>query len=313
MSRITQKPAVGTISPFIAPTTNTGNTNYTGTATPAVTYEAFSAIPATGAQPSTGTGFYDPNFCTYVGQKFETSDGREFVLVVNGGAALVAGKVVSTPAQITTALGLSMTVPTAYPATAGSTQILVTNGSTVLSVNQFQGGYLITQTGTGAGQHLKIASHQAAANGATFVVTLEDALQTTLDATTKVSLVYNPYGCMSASAAGGVSSGVIVAPTSVSGAPIGVSITPIAASTVPTYNTTTGALTANGIAQYGLIQTHGPVACLIDTTTTVGYPLGPSGNTAGALLVATETTVPQIAISMTTQVSTDYGMVFLQL
>ena len=310
MSRISEKPAVAPISPWVNPAP-TGN--YTGTATPVTGNQAFSAAPATGTQPSSGTGFYDPNFVTYVGQKFETSDGRELVLVANGGVALVAGKVVSTPAQITTALGLSMTVPTAYPATAGLFQILVTNGSTVLSVNQFQGGYLITQTGTGAGQQLKIASHAAAANGATFVVTLEDAIQTTLDATTKVSLVYNPYGCQSASAAGTVSSGVIIAPTTDSGAPVGVSIYPIAASTVPVYNTTTGALTTNGTIQYGLIQTHGPVACLIDSTTTVGYPLGPSGNTAGALLVATETTVPQIAISMTTQVSTDYGMVYLQL
>jgi hypothetical protein len=310
MSRLTQQPSVGILNPFGTAITSS---NYTGTATPISGGQAYSASPANGAQPGSGTGFYDPNFCTYVGEKFATSDGREFVVVANGGVALVAGKVVSSPAQITTAFGLSMTVPTATPATAGTFQILVTNGSTVLSANQFQGGYLVTQTGTGAGQQLKIASHAAAANAATFLVTLEDAIQTTLDATTKVSLVYSPYGGLSASAAGAVSSGVIVAPTTASGVPLGVSVYPIAASTAPTFSSTTGLQTANGTIQYGLIQTHGPVACLIDTTTTVGYPLGPSGNTAGALLVATETTVPQIAIAMTTQVSTDYGMVFLQL
>lgn len=310
MSRITQKPSVGILNPFGV---TSSSSNYTGTATPISGSQAFSAAPATGAQPSTGTGFYDPNFCTYVGQKFDTSDGREFVLVANGGVALVAGKVVAAPAQITTALGLAMTVPTAYPATAGSLQILVTNGSTVLSANQFQGGYLVTQTGTAPGQQLKIASHQQAANAATFVVTLEDAIQTTLDATTKVSLVYNPYGGLSASASGAVSNGVIVAPAGLTSAPIGVSIYPIAASTAPTFNSTTGLQTANGTIQYGLIQTHGPVACLIGSETNVGYPLGPSAAVAGALTVATLTTVPQIAISMTTEVDTDYGMVYLQL
>lgn len=310
MSKITQKPAVGVLNPFGTISTSS---NYTGTATPLSGAQAYSASPANGAQPSTGTGFYDANFCTYVGEKFETSDGREFVIVANGGSALTPGKVVATPAQITTSLGLAMTVPTGYPATAGTTQILVTNGSTVLSVNQFQGGYAIVQTGTGAGQQFKIASHQPAANGAKFVVNLEDAIQTTLDTSSKISLVYQPYGGLSASAAAAVSSGVIVAPTTASGAPIGVTITAIAASTAPTYNTTTGALSTAGTIQYGLIQTHGPCACLIDSTTTVGYPLGPSGNTAGALLVATETTVPQIGISMTTQVSTDYGLVYLQL
>lgn len=310
MSKITQNPAVGILNPF--GTVSTAS-NYTGTATPINGGQAYSASPANGAQPGSGTGFYDPNFCTYVGEKFATSDGREFVVVANGGVALVAGKVVAAPAQITTALGLAMTVPTAYPATAGSLQILVTNGSTILSNNQFQGGYLITQTNTGVGQTLKIASHQPAANGATFVVTLEDAIQTTLDATTTVSLVYNPYGGLSASAAGAVSSGVIVAPAGLTSAPIGVSTYPIAASVLPTFNTTTGLQTANGTIQYGLIQTHGPVACLIGSETNVGYPLGPSAAVAGALTVATLTTVPQIAISMTTEVDTKYGMVFLQL
>lgn len=311
MSRITQRPAVGGLSPWAAPFPYTSA--YTGTATPTVSNQAYGASPANAAQPSTGTGFFDPGFATMIGQKFDTSDGRVLTLVANGGTALVAGKLVQGPAQITTALGLAMTVPTAYPATAGSFQILVTNGSTVLSANQFQGGYLITQTNTGVGQTLKIASHQQAANAATFVVTLEDAIQTTLDATTTVSLVYNPYGGISASAAGAVSSGVIVSPSTISGLPIGVALYPIAASTAPTFNSTTGLQTANGTIQYGLIVTNGPVACLIATTTQVGNLLGPSQATAGALTAATLTTAPSVAISMTTQVDAKYGMVYMTL
>lgn len=305
MSRITQKPAVGVLNPWNAVPANS-NLSSSLTATPVTGAQAYSAIPATGTRPSSGTGVFDPNFVTYVGEKFETSDGREFVIVQNGTSAIGTGKLVQAPAEVTAFEGLSMTVPAAYPATAGSTQILVTNGSTVLNVNQFQGGYAIVATGTGAGQQFKIASHQPAANAATFVLNLEDPIQTTLDATSKISLIYQPFG--------GTYAGVVISNHSTLGTPIGVTVTSLAASTAATYSGTTGVLTANGTAQYGLVQTHGLAACLIDNTVTnVGYPLGPSAATDGALGVATLTSKPQMAISGQTQTSAQYGAVFLQL
>lgn len=299
MSRISQKPSVAAISPFL--TANTVASNYTGTATPVVTTQAYGGIPATTAVVTAGTGAFDASFVTYVGQKFDTSDGRELVLVQNGAAALVSGTLIQSSAEVTAFEKLAMTVPTAYPATIGANQILVTNGSTVLKVNQFQQGYAIVSAGTGIGQTFKIASHAAAANAATFVVTLEDAVQVTLDATSKISLIANPY------------IGVITSPaTTATGGPVGVAITAIAASTAATYDGTSGALTATGVAQYGLIACHGPVACLIDSTVTnVGYPLGVSKTTAGTLGVATLTTVPQVGVSMQTLTSAQVGMVNL--
>lgn len=304
MSRITQKSAVAPISPW---TNTTGTTQYVGTATPIQGNQAYTAIPANGAQPSSGTGFFDGAFGTYVGQKFDTADGREFALIVNGNTALVAGVLVQAPAEVTAFEKLAMTVPTATPATAGTYQMLVTNGSTVLNVNQFQAGYAIVAAGTGIGQMFKIASHQPAASTATFLVTTEDAIQTTLDATSKISLVYNPYGCLGA--------GVIVTPTTTAtGGPVGITVNPVAASVAATYNGTSGLQTANGTAQYALVQTHGPAACLIDNTVTnVGYPLGVSKTTAGTLGVATLTTVPQVAVSMQTLTSAQVGLVYLQL
>src|SRR3569833_2397625 len=228
MSRITARPSVAPLN--IWTNLSSGNTN-----------QAISANPASGSQPSSGTGFFDPNFTTYVGQKFDTADGREFVLIQNGAVALAAAKVVQSTPEVTAFQKLAMTVPTAYPATAGSTQILVTNGSTVLNVNQFAMGYAIVASGTGIGQMFKIASHQPAANAATFVVNLEDPIQTTLDATSKISLLPNPY----------IGSVIQVASGSTqTGSPIGITLYGIAASTAPTYNGTTGALTANGTAQY---------------------------------------------------------------
>lgn len=280
MSQITQKPAVAPLGLFA---------------------QAYGAQPGAAPAATAGTGFSDNSFITYVGQKFDTSDGRELVLVSNGAVALASGKLMQASTQVTAFQKLAMTVPTATPATAGTFQVLVTNGATVLNVNQFAGGYFVTASGTGAGQTLKIASHQPAANGATFVVTLEDALVTTLDATTTVSLIANPYA------------NILIASHTTLGQPVGVTLYPIAASTAATFNGTSGALTAASITQYGLIVTHGPTACLIDAVTNVGYPLGTSTNTDGALNVATLTASPQVAISGQTQTSTQYGIVYLQL
>jgi hypothetical protein len=292
MSRLTQKASVAPLNPW----------QNLATATSA---QAYSAIPANGAQPS-GTGYYDPNFGSYVGQKFDTSDGREFVLIQNGAVALSAAKVVQSPAEVTAFQKLAMTVPAAYPATAGLFQIKVTNGSTVLNVNQFAQGYAIVAAGTGIGQMFKIASHQPAANGAAFVVTLEDPIQTTLDATSKITLMANPYlGSVIAVASGSTQSG----------SPIGITAYGIAASTAATYNATTGALTANGIAQYGLIQTHGPAVGTLTTggaSLTCGSGLGIS-TTAGSLIVQTLTTAPLIAYNMQTQTDAQAGLVYLNL
>lgn len=265
--------------------------------------QGFSANPAQNPITTVGTGAALPELAAEVGQKFSTADGRTLALVQNGATALVAGVLAQAPAEVTAFQKLAMTVPAATPATAGTFAILVTNGSTVLNINQFAGGYAIVASGTGIGQFLRIASHQAAANAGTFIVTLEDAIITTLDATSKISLLSNQY------------SGVIISPaTTATGGPVGVTLYPLAASTAPTFNGTTGALTAAGVAQYGFIVTHGLAACLIDSTVTgVGFPLGVSKTTAGTMGVATLTTVPQIGVSMQTLTSANNGLVSLYL
>lgn len=273
MTRLTQRGATGPISPFKQATS-----------------------------VSTGTGDVDPSFITYVGQKFDTSDGREMVLVSNGAVALAAGVLVQAAAEDTNFEKLAMTVPAAYPATAGSTKVLVTASANVLNEGLYDGGYLIVASGTGIGQMLKIAHQAPAASAATFVVTLEDPIVTTLDATSKITLIQNPYA------------NVIISPTSHSAGPVGVSLYPLAAAVAPTWNGTTGVKTAAGTQQYGLIVSHGPVSCLVDSTVTnVGYPLGVSATTAGTVGVATLTTAPQIAVSAQTLTSANNGLIFLQL
>jgi hypothetical protein len=206
------------------------------------------------------------------------------------------------PAEITAFEKLVITVPTATPATAGTFQILVTNGSTVLKQNLFAQGYLVVASGTGIGQTLEIASHAGGANAGTFIVTLVDPIQTTLDATSIVSLVANP------------AKNVIQMPTTPTGVAVGVTVYAIPASVAPTWNATTGVLATAGTPQYAFVVSHGPVGCLIDASVTnVGYPLGAKTATAGAIGIATLTTSPQIAISMQTQTSAQVGMIYMLL
>jgi len=264
--------------------TKTYTSSYTGTATP----------PGPGY---TGTGS-DYSYDSLCGVKFSTDDGRTLALVANAATAITSGKLLQGPAEVTGHEKLAITVPTAYPATAGTNQILVTNGATVLNENYFRLGYLIVESGTGSGQTLQIASHQPAAASGTFVVTLADPIQVTLDATSTVSLVYNQY------------IRVVITDHSTLGNPIGVSAYPISASTASTYSGTTGALTALGTPVYAFIVTNGVQGVLVDNSVTnVGYPIGRSAVTDGAVGVASLTTAAQIGVSVQTLTSAHYGPV----
>lgn len=265
-------------------------------------FDIFSQFAGTGTGAAGGTNTPDSSFNSLCGTRFKVEgDGREVTLVSIGTTAITTGKVVASSAQVTAFQKLAMTVPTTAPATAGTFLVSVTNGTTVLNQNQFAGGYFVTASGTGLGQTLKIASHTGGSNAGQVVVTLEDPIQVTLDATTTVSFVANPY------------QNIITNPAAHTGIPVGVTLYALSASVAGTFSGTTGVPSILPIPQYGLIVTKGMVGALIDTLTNVGYPVGPSASVAGAIAVATLTTVPQIGISAQTQTDTQYGMVYINL
>lgn len=250
---------------------------------------------------STGTGVVDPSFATYVGQRFDLSDGREVVMVSNSAVALVSGVLVQSPAIVAGHQTLAMTVPTATPGTVGTFAILVTNGATVINQNFYQGGFAIIKDGTGVGQTLKIASHPGAAASATCLITLEDPIQVTLDATSIVNLIQNPY------------QNVIISPTTATGNSVGVTFSPLAASVAPTWNGTSGVQTAAGTQQYGFLVTKGIVSCLSDSNTaTVGLGLMRSTTTAGTVAVRTATGA-DVGNALQTTISAKSGAIFLDL
>lgn len=237
----------------------------------------------------------DLSASTEVGQKFQTADGKTVVLVQNGGTALVSGRLIQSPASI----GANHTGLTLSTAAIGATQITATLGGTLATANQYQGGTLIISAGTGAGQTFKIVSHPAGTSSGTVVFTLEEPLSVaTLTSDSKGSLTLPQYG--SRFGTDFTTSGVVVCPTTATGAVIGATIYPIPASTATS-------------CTYGFIVTNGFVGILNDATTAIGLDVMPSTNTAGAVMTYVVATRSRVGTSTVAGETTKVQGVTLQL
>lgn len=246
-----------------------------------------------------------------VGQRFEDSNGREFVLVQVAGTAIVAGHVVQSPAEITAQQGLTVVAFSAgtpasnYNTTTAITnqqsvpaQVTVTTGAAV-TANQFAGGYLIVQTSTGAGQILKIASHPAAGSSASLVITLEDNPVVALSTSSTVGLQLNPYGSLNGTDF--TTYGVITSPaTTLTGQVIGVAPYALPASTAT-------------VASYGYVQTRGPVVALSQGGTTAFRDLMVPGSVAGATATYAVASGTRIGEAIQTATDGQYSLISIQL
>lgn len=253
---------------------------------------AFAMFGINGGQSSN-----DTSLVTQVGQRFSTADGREFVLVQNGAVALVAGNLIQGPASIgVNHTGLAV-VTTNWP--IGATSIQVTAGGTLITANQYAGGYAVISAGTGIGQTLKIASNSSATSSGTCTIVLEDPLSVALTtSTSKVSLTLNPYGSQYGTALG--THGVIISPTTATGPTVGVTVYPIPA-------------TSTSVLSYGYIQTRGSVACLNDSTTAIGLDVMPSSAVAGAVLTYVVATRNRVGTSTVAGETTKAQIINIQL
>lgn len=253
--------------------------------------EPFGLFGSTGGVTSN-----DPSLAVLVGSRWNTADGREFVLIQNGGTALASARLIQGPVSI----GANHTGLTVATAAIGATAITVTLGGTAVTANQYQGGYVVISAGTGIGQTLRIASHPAqTSTSGTVVLTLEDALSVaTLVSDSKGSLTLNPYG--SQYGATFTTSGCVVSPTTATGPTIGVTLYPIPA-------------TSATVLSYGYIQTRGPVACLNDSTTAIGLDVMPSSAVAGAVLTYVVATRNRVGTSTVAGETTKAQIINIQL
>ena len=186
-----------------------------------------------------------------LGQRGETNDGRVFRYCKAGTTALVAGKTQQNIVEVA-----AYNLLACANAAVGATELTVTMGATALTANQLAEGFVFVDGGTGAGQMFKIKSHPAIAITTAGVITLEDPVVSTMTSVT-VCLKPNPYD------------GVIIAPSTPTGAVVGVAIYPITAS------------------YYGWIQVEGICPVLSDSGTwSVGDMVGMSNATDGAAELA---------------------------
>lgn len=237
----------------------------------------------------------DGSLATLVGTKYSTSDGREFALIQNGGTALVSGNLIQGPVSIgTTHQNLATST-----AAVGATTVTVTAGGTLITTNQYQGGYVVFNAGTGLGQTLRIKTHPSATSSGTCILQLEDPVKVaTLSSDTKSTLILNPYGAQFGTDYR--TSGCVVCPTTLTGPVIGVTVSPIPA-------TSTTALS------YGFIQTVGIVGCLNDANTAIGLDLMHSSNTPGAVMSYVVATSNRVGTSTVAGATTEVRPITIQL
>lgn len=221
---------------------------------------------------SSSTAFHD------LGEKMVTDDGRAFRYAKAGASALVQGKLQQAAAEDTSEQGLTPT------ATAVGATTLTTSSTVTVTANQYAGGYVVVTVTPGEGYSYKIKSHPAA-TAAALTLTLEDPILVALTTSSRIDLVASPFN------------GVIIAPTTLSGAVAGVAVYPIAA------------------GEYGWLQTHGPCPVLADGANAVGAAVVPSNGVAGAVEDAAGPGAqgPQVGYMMTGAADTEYGAVFLTL
>ena len=271
-------------------------------------FELYSTTTAAGTVVNS-----DASDATMVGSRFTTGDGREFVLVQVGAAAIANGVVVQGPAAQSNAVGLSpaTTSTTGYlaslgpiAAAIGGKQIQIASGSTAVLVNRFAGGYLNVVEGTGLGQTMKIQSNSAASTTSAFSVTLEDPFTVATSTDSRYTLTINPYGSQYGTAF--TTDGVIIAPAStLTGQVLGATCYPIPASTAT-------------VLSYGFVQTKGPCAVLgSDTTALQLEVMSPVSGTAGATQVYTVSSSKSIGVKVGTTLvasaSAKYNLVNLSL
>lgn len=229
-----------------------------------------------------------------------TEDGRRYRYCGFGGTSTInPGKLVVAPAVTAGYQGLTITaVGTGGQITAnlatGATQIVVTNGATTITQDQFAEGYLevlVGAAGVTSAYSYRIRGNTADAVGnATITIYLAEALRNTtalVAGTDTVNLNPSIYSAVNTSATADI---------------------PVGATVMPVPNTAT-------VTNYGWVQTSGPCDLKNDAggTVNVGTAIGQSVSVAGSFRQATASTSPVIGYTHVNISASTSGPVYLNI
>lgn len=222
-----------------------------------------------------------------------TEDGRQFRYVSFGGTSTVApGLLMQAAVAASNSQGLAIpAVGTGGQATAnlaaGSNLLVVTNGSTAVTQDEFAEGFLeVLQTsGSNNGPiSYRVKGNSAATASTGYIqVYLAEPLRNAsalVAGTDTVNLWASPF------------SGVVA--TTTVNVPIGVTVTQ--------------AVNTSSVTNYGWVQSRGQTTAFFDASSAViGNTIGPSTTTAGYVGLAVTTTKPPIGWSKATTSGTAGG------
>lgn len=213
-----------------------------------------------------------------IGEYMVTNDGRGYRYCLNGGTAMVVGKIYQAkPEDTTNEQEITIT-------NAAVGDLTITSTDTVtLAANLLAGGYLLVSEGTlGVGQVYRLKGNTAA-SGAVVTFNLEEPVRVATTGTCKVDVKVHPY------------SAIVVAPTTQTSAIVGAAQYAVAAS------------------EYGWVQTHGVCGILAQGTVVVGDGLVPANTTTTGTVVsrADASLEASIGYALHGAASTDYALAFL--
>lgn len=213
---------------------------------------------------------FGPTNVENLGAEGITADGRKFRYVKFGGTSTIAaGLLCVGPAAPANSTGLAITaVGTGGQATAnlqaGATTIVITNGATAVTADQFQ--FLELVTATDLLYSLRVAGHTSAAASGTITIRLRDPLPQgitqLIPGTDTANLVLSPFNG--------------VAPSTTGNAPAGVTINAVPNSA--------------SVTNHGWVQSAGK-AFVKATTATIGLGIAQDqAGTAGYVIISAATT-----------------------
>lgn len=221
---------------------------------------------------------------TQLGAVGVTEDGRQFRYVSIGGTTTVAaGALLQAAVATTNSQGLVITATgtggqIAGNLAAGSTQLVVTNGGTSFTQDQFAEGFLeVLWSGGPISYRVRGNTASTTTNGFTtiFLVSSEPLRNTAalVPGTDTVNLQASPYS-------------LPIVTTTVN-VPIGVTVNSV--------------VNSSTVTNYGWVQTHGEVMGTGDgSSIVIGNTVGPSTTTAGDIGLAVTTTKAPIGWSRVT-------------